>query len=98
MTQQHKQKLTEIFAGLFFIYDPAGLNDICPEDEYVYEAFMVLSQPELFESEERLAGGIYAVFLACLGANNIAPAQDPLYVRLAQECLFAKAAVEGKAV
>jgi hypothetical protein len=98
MTPQHRQKLAEIFTGLFFIYDPAGLNDICPEEEYLHEALMVLSQPELFESEERLAGGIYAVFLATLGAHNIAPAHDPLYLRLAQECLFAKVVIEGKAV
>jgi len=96
MTTKTSKKLYLIVTDLLYLFDPAGLNDICPEDEYTPEASMLLSQPELFTDEEKLAGGIYAVCAVSIGARNIAPVSDPLYAKLAKEILFVREVLQEK--
>jgi len=97
MTQKGATRFFEIITELLFMYDPAGLNESCPADEYAPEAGMLLARPELFSDQERLAQGIYATCAVCFGARNILPPSDEVYESLAKELFFAKEVCDGMA-
>jgi len=97
MTQKAATRFYEIMTELFFMYDPTGLNDICPVDEYALEAGMLLARPELFSDQQTLAQGIYATCAVCFGARNILPLSDEVYKSLAKELLFAREVCDGMA-
>jgi len=97
MTKKAATRFYEIMTELFFMYDPAGLNDICPADEYAPEAGMLLARPELFIDQQTLAQGIYATCAVCFGARNILSPSDEVYESLAKEILFAREVCDGMA-
>ena len=97
MKKKVAEKLYVIMVELLFMYDPAGLNESCPPDEYAPEAGMLLARPELFENQQTLRDGIYATCAVCFGARNILPAADETYTKLAKEFLFAKEVLEEAA-
>jgi len=97
MTKKGATRLYEIMTELLFMYDPAGLNDICPADEYAPEAGLLMARPELFCDQQTLAHGIYSICAVCLGARNILPLSDEVYESLAKELLFAREVCDGMA-
>jgi len=90
MQKEVAQKLYIVMLELFYMYDPAGLSDIAPFDEYAPEVGMLLARPEIFEDQERLRAEIYATCAVCFGARNILPVADETYTKLAKEFIFAK--------
>ena len=88
------ERLYMVMVELLFMYDPAGLNESCPIDEYAPEANILLAHPEFFESQECLRRAIYEVCANCFGVWNIVPLKDETYAKLAKEFLFAKSVFE----